>query len=76
MCCVYSLEVSRRRTSNEYLKHVFWEKLEKKMSTILGAMTHMYIYSRLSLSRSPRDSKILRDIRTSTYQTCRIEKKK
>ena len=33
-------------------------------------------YSRLSLSRIPRDSlKILRDIRTSTYQICRTEEK-
>ena len=32
-------------------------------------------YSRLSLSRIPRDSEILRDIRTSTYQICRIEEK-
>ena len=32
-------------------------------------------YSRLSLSRNPRDYEILRDIRTSTYQNCRIEEK-
>ena len=32
--------------------------------------------SRLSLSRSPRElSEILRDIRTSTYEICRIEEK-
>ena len=33
------------------------------------------MYSRLSLSRIPRDTEILRDIRTSTYQICRIEEK-
>ena len=32
-------------------------------------------YSRLSLSRSPRGSEILRDIHTLTYQICRIEEK-
>ena len=34
-----------------------------------------YIYSRLSFSRIPRDYEILRDIRTSTHQICRIEEK-
>ena len=33
------------------------------------------LYSRLSLSRSSRDSEILRDIHTSTYQNCIIEEK-
>ena len=32
-------------------------------------------YSRLSLSRISRDYEILQDIRTSTYQICRIEEK-
>ena len=31
------------------------------------------IYSRLSLSRNPRDYETLRDIRTSTYQICGTE---
>ena len=33
------------------------------------------IYSQLLLSRSPRDSEILQDIRSPTYQICRIEEK-
>ena len=33
------------------------------------------IYSRLSIFLIPRDSETLRDIRTSTYQICRIEEK-
>ena len=33
------------------------------------------MYSRLSLSQIPRDSEILRDIRTCTYRICRTEEK-
>ena len=39
-------------------------------------LVFVYIYSRLSLSLIPRVSlKYFRDIRTSTYQICRIEEK-
>ena len=43
-----------------------WAGLVRRKQTV-------YRYRRLSLSRSPRDSEIIRDIRTSTYQVCRIE---
>ena len=41
-----------------------------------SSLNWIITYSRLQLSRSPRDPlKYLRDIRTSTYQICRIEEK-
>ena len=36
----------------------------------------LYSHSRHSLSRSPRDSEILGDIRTWTYQICKVGEKK
>ena len=47
-------------------------------SVIVVLPKHLFyfsIYSQLSLSRNPRDSEILRDLRISTYQISRIEEK-
>ena len=38
-------------------------------------VTHLNIQSTLVISKSKGPSKKLRDIRTSTYQTCSIEEK-
>ena len=44
-------------------------------TNILGSKSYNILQSTLVISKSKGPSKILRDIRTSTYQTCSIEEK-
>ena len=62
ICCGYSLEVPHCGTSNEYPQHMFSKKGDKQQNkqptTVPLTLFIMIVlvYSRLSLSRIPRDS--------------------
>ena len=54
--------------------HIGWN-LRGLLQFVSSCFTHLPIQSTLVISNSKGLSEILRDIRTSTYQICRIEEK-
>ena len=76
----YSLELPRWGGSNKYLQLMFWAEIWKISKFFIWKFSvfgdeNFYIQSTLVISNSKGLSEILRDIRSSTYQVCRIEEK-